>query len=103
MADQGISEAFVAAVEAVGRLAGVKPLPKGLTTVDGGDWSLTINTTPAPLVHDGSEVPGFTVVATHNQFLVICVLAPDGGVIGGGMTEAGFIADMKALAAQVSA
>ena len=103
MSDQGISEAFVAAVEAVGRLAGIKPLPKGLTTVASQDWTLTINTMSGPLLHEGSEVPPFTVLAVHKRYLIICMLAPDGGMIGGGMSEAEFIADMKAIADQVPA
>jgi hypothetical protein len=99
----GVSEAFVAAMNAIASVIPERPLPKGINVARVGNWVLTLNASAAPIEHDGQELAPFTILATHNDYLIICVLAPDGGIVGGGMTEGEFIEEMKALTEQVPA
>jgi|GEM_PF-2673375 len=83
--------AYYLVAVAIGERLG-KPLPAGLNTTEIGDWTLTINCSPEPI--DG--VQPWNVRAVHRQFIVVALFGPDGGLIGGGMTEDEFIADISA-------
>lgn len=90
-----LSEAFAEAMEVIASKAPSIPLPKGLTEVETPDWKLAVNSGREPVQWQGSELPGYTVGALHKEFLIIAMIGPDGGVIGGGMTEDQFIEDMR--------
>lgn len=95
----GASIAFAAGVAAVAHKAGVSPLPAGITTVEAGDWTLTVNNSaeenrPQP---DRDPIGPWTLLAENNRYFVIAIMDPTGGAVGGGMTEAEFIDQMNAL------
>ena len=100
MSDTPLSLAFYEGVAAVARVVGITPLPSGLNAAKVGSWQLTLNASNEPLTKEGSEVPipPFNLLAEHDKYFVIALIGPDGGCIGGGITEDQFIADMQATA-----
>ena len=98
MAEQGLSAAFVAAMDAIAAHIPERPLPPGLNQVEAGDWKLAVNASREPVAFEGAELSPYTINASHKVYIVICLLDPSGGIIGGGMTEDEFIAEMKKLA-----
>lgn len=92
----GPSLAWYAAVEAIARHVPERPLPAGINTATVGDWDLTLNQSAKPAMNGDVEMPPFGVQAAHRQYLVLAVLDPAGGMIGGGMTEDEFIKQMEA-------
>jgi hypothetical protein len=95
----GISEAFYEAVQTIAAVAKATPLPSGLTQVEAGEWDLSINVSKTDIEKDGFSFPPYTVIAQHRKYLIISAIGPDGGMIGGGMTEGEFIQQMKTLRA----
>jgi hypothetical protein len=98
MGEQGISEAFTVAVEAIAKIAGVKPLPSGVTSVEAGDWTLTINASKDEVRHGEMDLAPYTVFANNKVYLAFALISPIDGAIGG-MPESEFIDQMRALAA----
>jgi hypothetical protein len=92
-----ISDAYYEGVAAVVAAAGLRPLPKGVTAVEAGDWELAVNNGREPIDHDGSPLGAWELRAVHKVFLVIVILNPVGGCLGGGMPEDEFIAQMRAI------
>jgi hypothetical protein len=97
MAEPGLCMAFYEAVGAIVALAGVTPLPPGISAVETEDWSLVVNNGREPAEHDGGEVGPWAVHASHKDFLVVAIFNPVGGAIGGGMSEGEFIDQMRAI------
>jgi hypothetical protein len=89
-AERPISAAFYLAAAAMGHKLG-RPLPKGISKTDIGDWTLTLNNGRDEL----EGVPGFNVQAAHNVYFGVALFSPYGGLIGG-LPEDKFIEDMKA-------
>ncbi len=103
----GISHAFAAGVEFI--VAGLgpdhpKPL-RGLFAAERGDWKLTINASPEPVLPEGmsAELCAWTIFAENSRYLVFGLFGPAGGMIGGGMSEDQFIAEIKGLTAEMAA
>lgn len=98
-----ISQAFYSAMEAIASVIPQRPFPPGLTTVEAGDWKLTVNSSGEEQDHGGTKLPPWSVLAEHKVWFVICVLDPNGGCIGGGMTEDEFIRQMDEIAREQAA
>lgn len=95
----GVSVAFYMAADVIAKTVGQTPLPAGLTTVEVGDWILTINNGREPAVHDSHELGAFEVFAKSTRYLAFASFNPFGGMIGG-MPEAQFIEDLEKLGAE---
>ena len=91
----GVSAAFSAAVEAVVAQIGTTPLPKGLNEARVGNWTIKLNASRETLTVDGTPLPPFTLIASHEVFVAFACIDPTGGIVAGA-SEAEFIADMKA-------
>lgn len=68
-----------------------KPLPKKVLTATADHWSVTLNSTNVA----SGDLPPFGVRVESTRFLIIGVLDPFGGVIGG-CSEDVLIEDLKA-------
>jgi hypothetical protein len=90
-----LSEAYFAAVEAVVAQIGTSPLPQGLNEARVGDWTIKLNASRETISVEGTPLPPFTLVASHEVFIAFACVDPTGGVVAGA-SEAEFIADMKA-------
>jgi hypothetical protein len=99
----GVSEAFVEAVGAISRYSNLKPLPAGVTAIETTEWKLAVNASLKATDHDGSPLGPYEVRAEHRDYLVIALLHPNGGMVGGGMPEDEFIEQMKAIAPEQAA
>ena len=93
----GVSEAYFEACMAVGRLLKIKPLAPGLSVVETEEWAFGVNNSKEPVKHEGVDIEPFELVARHKVYLLFAVMGPAGGMIGGGMPEDEFIAQMKAI------
>lgn len=101
MADVAPNLAWACALEAFATVVRDRPFPKGLNEAEVGDWRMQVNASGEELTVPGYDTPieAWGLVATHKDFLLIVVLGPGGGVIGGGMSEDAFIEQMRAIAA----
>lgn len=99
MADQPISEAFYAAVEAIAAIVGVSPI-RGLHQVETEGWKLTINASMQPVVCGDVAKPvgPYEIHAEGKIYLAVVIIDPFGGMLGG-IDEASFIAEMQAITA----
>jgi hypothetical protein len=95
-----VSEAYVEAMNTVAALASKIPLPPGITSVETNKWRLAVNNGLGNATWEtgncGAEISPFGIAAVHKTVVVMAMLDPAGGTIGGGMTEDEFIAEMKA-------
>lgn len=97
---EGVSIAYVAAVDLIAKTLDQTPLPSGINTAEAGDWVLTINNGREPVEHNGNALGPWELFAENKVYLVFGIISPIGGMIGG-MTEGEFIDQMKALGAEV--
>ena len=97
----GLSIAYLLGVDAIAKSIGTTPLPKGLTTVRVGDWTLTINNGREALKHNGHEIGPWELSGRHEVYLAFLMMLPIGGMVGG-CSESAFIADMRAAGATVA-
>ncbi len=86
----GPSVAWVESVEAIGRMAGVKPLPSEMVTVENDDWKLTINLTNK----QQCDLAPYDVLIEGKKYFAFGILAPSGGMVGG-MSEDQLIDEMR--------
>lgn len=93
--NDGVCEAYCEAVETIASKIEQRPLPQGINVVEAGDWKLTLNASRDEVEHDGGTIPPWSVLAEHQEYLLIAMLDAAGGAIGGGMSEEQFIADMR--------
>lgn len=100
--NEGISISFVMAVDVIASTVGKSPLPPGLTTAEAGDWVLTINNSGEVAEHNGHDLEPWGLFAHNKRYLVFGIMSPIGGMIGG-MSEAEFIEQMRALGAELPA
>lgn len=101
----GLSIAYLMAIEVIVRQVGISEgehMPKGLTTVEAGDWTLSVNNSGEEVAYGvhGQTIGPWSLVAEHKVYVVIGIFNPVGGAIGG-MLESEFIAQMEALGATV--
>ncbi|WP_294138357.1 hypothetical protein [Sphingomonas sp.] len=91
-----VSTAFAAVVGALATVVEQRPIT-GLHVGKVGDWTITLNASREPVMHLGKELPMWTAEVTNDRYLVVAMLDPTGGIVGG-MPEDQFIAEMEAFA-----
>jgi hypothetical protein len=91
-----VSTAFAATVGALATVIEQRPIT-GLQVGKVGDWTIVLNASREPVMHDGEEMSMWSAKVTNDRFLVVAVLDPTGGIVGG-MPEDQFIAEMEAFA-----
>ena len=99
MAERGPNAAWAATCLALQSVIAERPIPKGINQGILGDWDFTINASNEPLMAEGHSDPiePFGIILSHRVYIAFVALAPSGGMIGGGMSEDEFIAQMEAL------
>jgi hypothetical protein len=102
MTAQGLSLAYLSAVDVIAKAIGKAPLPAGISTAEAGDWVLSINNGREPVMHDGNELGPWELFAESKKYLVFGIMNPVSGMLGG-ISEDMFIDEMKALDAELSA
>ena len=95
--EPGVCSAFVATVAAISKLLDKKPLPAGLNVAENDDWKLAVNNGREPVQYERQKLQGWDAVAMHKEFFVIATFNPLGGMIGGGMPEGDYIAEMEKI------
>lgn len=92
--------AWALATQAIAVKLDVIPLPPGLSEATVGRWNLVVNNSklelPASVNGVETDLPPYEVAVSMTDYLVFGLLGPAGGMIGGGVTEDEFIADMVA-------
>jgi hypothetical protein len=98
---EGMSLAWALATSAACCARNEKPLPQGISEARVGRWIIVVNNSklelPATVNGIATELPPFEVAVAMPEFVVFGLLGPAGGMIGGGVSEDEFIADMVAF------
>ena len=91
-----VTAAYAAVVEALATVVHERPM-RGLHIGKVGDWTITLNASRDPVMHDGEEVSPWSAKVASDRYFVVAILNPISGMVGG-MPEHEFVAEMEAFA-----
>jgi hypothetical protein len=97
--DKGVAEAYYATVQAIAAGTTARPLPDGINVRETDDWHLAVNVGNDSREHEGAALRPYEAMARHKETVILAMFGPDGGVIGGGMSEDEYIEQMRAIGA----
>jgi hypothetical protein len=94
---RAVAEAYFATVHAIASATALRPLADGINVRETPNWHLVVNVGRESREHEGTSLRPYEAMARHKELVVLAMFGPDGGCIGGGMSEDEYIEQMRAL------
>lgn len=101
--DVQVTEAYFEAINAAARLWGQPlPMPSGVNIFQNDEWHIVVNNSKWQGAYDApagmtGHIDPYDVHVSHQDRIIIAVISPSNGVIGG-LAEDDFIEAMRAIA-----